>query len=171
MKELRIDAFHIGQVDIESAFEHVFGNDMLKKIHGNSLKASDWKNNNRVLKFSIDVGNIPSALKSVFIGSPLRITTNQKLTEGCGSGGGGEGGGGRRKCLIDSHMKPHFMFSELFKVSSQFYLEEMEGEVYFGGKVEHSARLPPPLNSIAESFMMQRSGDEIEKYKQMILNS
>lgn len=162
MKELRIDAFHIGHFDIDSAFEHVFGNDMLKKIHGNSLKASDWKNNNRVLKFSIDVGNIPSALKSVFIGSPLRITTNQKLTEG---------GGGRRKCLIDSHMKPHFMFSELFKVSSQFYLEEMEGGVYFGGKVEHSARLPPPLNSIAESFMMQRSGDEIEKYKQMILNS
>jgi hypothetical protein len=164
MKELRIDAFHIGQFDIDSAFDSVFGNDMLRNIHGESLKASDWKNNNRVLKFSIDVGNIPSALKSVFIGSSLRITTNQKLTEGDGERGG------RRKRVVDSHMKPHFMFSELFKVSSQFYLEELVDGVHFGGKVEHSARLPPPLNSIAESFMMQRSGDEIEKYKQMILN-
>ena len=164
MKELSITPFHIGQVDIESAFEHIFGNDMLKKIHGNSLKASDWKNNTRVLKFSIDVGNIPSALKSVFISSPLRITTNQKLSESYGVGGG------KQKCVVDSHMKPHFMFSGLFKVTSQFYLEEMEDGMYFGGKVEHSARLPPPLNSIAESFMMQRSGDEIEKYKRHILN-
>jgi hypothetical protein len=167
MKELCITPFHIGQFDIDSAFDSVFGNDMLRNIHGDNLQASDWKNNKRVLKFSIDVGNIPAALKSVFIGSPLRITTSQKLTVGVGAGVGA-GVGGRR--VIDSHMKPHFLFSELFKVTSQFYLEEMEDGVYFGGKVEHSARLPPPLNSIAESFMVQRSEEEIEKYKQMILN-
>jgi len=160
MKELCITPFYIGQFDITSAFESVFGNDMLKKIHGDSLTVTEWKNNKRRLKFSYDIDSIPPVLKHLFIGSSLKITTNQKLKYEPGM----------RKHIIDSHMKPHILFSELFKVSSQFYLEETNDGVYFGGKVENCACLPPPLNSIAESFMIERSKEELEKYKERILN-
>lgn len=158
MKSLVIEPLYIGKFPLETVFENVFGNEMLRKIHGENTQITDWDNKNkRTIKFSVNVDNIPMELKRFFCGSKLRVTSRQ--TQDIQS----------NRINVNNRIKMHMVFSELFHVKPQFYLEETTNGIYFGGEIKHAVVLPPPLNSLCESFMMTRSRREIELYKQRIL--
>jgi hypothetical protein len=158
MKTLIIEPLHIGKFSLDTVFENVFGNEMLRKIHGDNTQITDWDNKNkRTIKFSVNVDNIPMELKRFFCGSKLRVTSRQTRDIK------------PNRINVNNRIKMHMVLSELFHVKPQFYLEETANEIYFGGEIKHAAVLPPPLNAICEGFMMTRSRREIEVFKQRIL--
>jgi hypothetical protein len=158
MKVLDIEPICVGHYPLETVFENVFGNMMLRKMHGESVNITDWDDKNkRTVKFSVNVDNIPMELKRFFCGSKLRVTSRQT-----------------REILADrinvkNRIKMHMLFSELFYVKPEFYLERCLNGVHFSGRIEHSCVLPPPLNSICEGFMLAQTRREIDIYKQRIL--
>jgi hypothetical protein len=70
-------------------------------------------------------------------------------------------------------MKMHFLCSELFKIRPKFELvaNETTGQVHISGRVEHHAILPPPLNSVAETFMAERSRQELANYASIVMQN
>lgn len=158
MKQLDIDPIHIGKYPLDVVFEKVFGKKMLKKIHGESVESSDWDiNNKRTIKFSVEFDEIPAELKDLLGDHKVNITSKQT----------------RRiqtnRVNVNNRLTMNIMFSELFTIEPEFYIEQTRNGVYFGGRIQHNALLPPPLNGIAENFMMERSQKEIEMYKKALL--
>jgi len=160
MKELDIEPICIGKFPLPVVFERVFSNDMLTLMHGDSVKITSWENNKRIVRFSVNLENVPMEIKRFFCGSKLRVTSRQILHIE------------PNLYSVKNKIKMHFLFSEFFHVKPEFYLEKKsDGGVYFSGKISHSAVLPPPLNSITETFMKASSEREITKYKENILHA
>jgi len=158
MKQIVIDPIHIGKYPLDVVFEKVFGKKMLKKIHGESVESSDWDiNNKRIIKFCVEFDEIPSELKDLLGNNKVNITSKQtRYIE-------------RNRVNVNNRITMNIMFSELFSIEPEFYIEATRDGVYFSGRIQHNAVLPPPLNRIAESFMMERSQKEIEMYKKALL--
>lgn len=142
-----------GRPDMETALNAVFGPQMLKQMHGPSLKGAgpfDSKGR-RAFKFAIKVENVPPPIRRFFCGSDMNVTTRQSLDK-------------RDDAMwnITNRMKLHFVGAELFKLRPTFSLQRDEdGVVTLSGRVRHDAVLPPPLNGIAEGFMVVNTKREL----------
>lgn len=152
MKVLDVPRVSLGKVGLEAALASVFGPDMLRRMHGPSLRGAgpfDAKGK-RAFKFSIGVQTVPAPIRRFFCGSRLRITTRQTLDKEPG------------EWTITNKLKLHFLGAEFFKIRPVFWLREAgDGEVTLGGRVRHDAMLPPPLCHIAEGFMALNSEAEL----------
>lgn len=157
MKEVHIEPKILGNFSLSQAFDLLFSIEMLKNIHGNSVKVSEWKNDERIIKFSINIDTIPYEVRVFFCGDQLRITTRQrryKETE--------------KRWIIENKMRMHFMFAELFQVHPTFILETIDGITYLQVRVEHHAILPTPLNHVVETFMASQTERELNEYKDVV---
>jgi hypothetical protein len=161
MKLLPIPLVSLGQIELDDAFQAVFGSDTLSKVHGPSLKFTEWVDNQRTVKFSVDVDNIPLEVRRFFCGKRLRVTSKQNKIKG------------DKYLEVHNRMKMHFLGSELFVIRPVFKLtyNEASGTTEVTGCVKHIARLPPPLNRIAEAFMMEHSRRELEKFSSVLKTS
>lgn len=148
----------LGVMTLHDAFDIMFGNETLTRVHGNTLSVSDWNSKNeRKLKFKIDIEQIPREIRRFFCGNKLNITTKQQKIED------------PTKILVNNKIKMHFLGAEFFHVKPKFLLLQDElNQVYVSGHVEHHAILPPPLNGIAEAFMAQHSKREMDRYTTII---
>lgn len=152
MKQLILPRTRLaGQRDMDGALHAVFGPGMLRKMHGPSTKAGTFDaHNKRVFKFTVAVDSVPLPIRKFFCGSQLGVTTRQTLERSAD------------KFTITNRMKLHFVGAEFFKLRPVFWLErEQDGGVSLGGLVRHDAVLPPPLNGIAENFMMLNTRREL----------
>ena len=152
MKEVCIPKTPLGPFVLEKAFDIVFGDETLKKVHGDSFHASVWDNDSRKISFSIPIDNIPNELKRFFCGDRMKLTnTQKKIFE-------------PNTINIINRLKLHFIGAELFGVKPTFCLEYDENTKfsYISGRVEHRARLPVPLNIITETFMANNSKRELQ---------
>jgi hypothetical protein len=158
MRLLEIEPIQIRGVSIKTAFDQIFHDETLREVHGPSLKATPWDGKNkRLLKFSISLDNVPSEIRRFFCGNKLKITTRQALVPQ------------DARYDVKNSIRMHFLGAELFKLKSAFYLEQKDdGHLSFGGRVEHHAILPPPLNGIAEGFMKQQSEREVDHYMSVV---
>ncbi len=140
-----------GQRDMDGALQAVFGPAMLRKMHGPGTKVGPFDaQGKRVFKFRVAVDSVPPPIRKFFCGSELGVTTRQTLERGAD------------KCTVTNRMKLHFVGAEFFKLRPIFWLErEPDGGISLGGTVRHDAILPPPLNGIAENFMMLSSRKEL----------
>lgn len=140
-----------GMRDMDGALHAVFGPGMLRKMHGPNTHVGPFDSNDkRVFKFKVAVGAVPPPIRKFFCGSELGVTTRQTLERGAD------------KSTITNRMKLHFVGAEFFKLRPVFWLErEQDGIISLGGVVRHDAILPPPLNGIAENFMMLNTRREL----------
>lgn len=155
MKQLVLPRTRLkGQQDLRSALHAVFGPDMLCRVHGASTKVGEFVGGKRAFKFTVKVDNVPGPIRKFFCGSSLRVTTKQTLDQKMPT-----------KWTVTNHMKLHFVGAEFFKLRPTFWLEQDDdGGVSLGGTVRHDAVLPPPLNGIAEGFMMLHSQKELRHF-------
>jgi len=157
MKLLELNPLDLGNISHETAYEHIFGEEMLRKFHGDEFKLKRINNTNRIIKFQVYLDNIPMELKRFFCGKNLRITTKQNISHNCQDK--------PNTWTVTSKVRMHFLGAEFFKVKPVFLLEKKENaHIYFSARVEHHAILPPPLNMIAEHFMHQQTEKEMNQF-------
>lgn len=146
-----------GCTDLSGALHAVFGPHMLRKVHGPATKVGMFdERGRRTFKFRVKVEGVPPPIRRFFCGSELKITTRQQLDTADDN-----------KWTVTNRMKLHFLGAEFFKLRPTFWLERdpaEPGAVFLGGTVRHDAVLPPPLNGIAENFMMLRSRVELMQF-------
>lgn len=155
MKELALPRVQLqGCADLGQALRSVFGPEMLRKMHGPDTKVGFFDDKGqRKFKFRVKVEGMPAPIRRFFCGKEMGITTRQQLDTKDDN-----------KWTITNRLKLHFVGAEFFKLRPSFWLERdpaTPGAVFLGGAVRHDAVLPPPLNGIAEDFMMLRSRAEL----------
>ncbi len=153
MKQLIVPRTRLrGQRDMATALHAVFGQAMLRRMHGPDTKASDFVDGKRSFKFTVSVDSVPPPIRRFFCGNELRVTTRQIFDQT-----------NPIKWTVTNRLKLHFVGSEFFKLRPTFWLERDpdDGNVYLGGMVRHDAVLPPPLDGIAENFMMLNTRKEL----------
>lgn len=153
MKQLIVPRTRLrGQRDLNSALHAVFGPAMLRRMHGADTKVGDFADGKRAFRFVVGVDSVPPPIRRFFCGSQLRVTTRQTLDQTDPA-----------KWTVTNKLKLHFVGSELFKLRPTFWLEQdpQTNDVYLGGVVRHDAVLPPPLDGIAENFMMLNTRKEL----------
>lgn len=157
MKTLMLPRTRLAGVDgMEGALHAVFGPQMLRKMHGPATKVGHFDDRgDRRFKFRVKVDGVPPPIRRFFCGKELGITTRQHLDKT------------DDRWTVTNKMKLHFVGAEFFKLRPAFWLERdpaEPGAVFLGGTVRHDAVLPPPLNGIAENFMMLRSRVELMQF-------
>lgn len=165
MKSIDIPLIQIaGATSLEQAFNNVFSKETLQKVHGSSLKLTEWKNNERRITFEVDTLPIPKEMKRFLCGDKLLVTTRQSKKIKTK----------KEDTFIEvsNHIKMHFLGSEFFMIKPKFIISKcnqtIQPNIYISGKVDHHALLPPPLNTIAEKFMMEHSKIELQKWSEVI---
>lgn len=146
----------LGPLGLDAAFEAVFGAATLRAVHGPSLRgdlAFDARGQRR-FQFDIDVSGHPAPVRAFFAGNTLGVTTRQRVLRPAPG-----------RVQVDNRLKLHFVGSELFAVKPRFWLQEAHGRVSLGGRVRHSAVLPPPLNGIAEEFMAANTRAQLARFE------
>lgn len=150
MKQLVVPQVKLAVPDLEAALQAVFGPPMLRTVHGPATTAGPFDDKGkRAFKFWINVDRVPLPIRRFFCGTQLAVTTRQSLHRT------------PAKYTVTNRMKLHFVGAELFTLKPTFWLQQAEDGVSLGGCVRHSAILPPPLNGIAEDFMMLNSRREL----------
>ncbi len=159
MKELAVPRVQLGHVPLEHAFKRVFGRDTLQRVHGPSLRMTDWDRaaGTRKIQFAVEMGRIPKEVARFFCGERLRVTTNQTCTRPDAN-----------TIVVSNRMRLHFLGAEMFSVRPTFRLSRDDAGTFLTGIIEHHARLPPPLNSVVESFMVRSSRRELEKFAEVL---
>ena len=158
MRVLVIPPVRIKRGSLDSAFDAVFGAAMLRRMHGADTQVGPFDKNQRRFSFRVAVPEIPPQIRRFFCGKDLKVTTRQHLSITS------------TKWEVTNRLKLHFVGSEFFKLRPVFWLEhrpageDQEDGVYLGGSVRHDAVLPPPLNGIAEAFMMASSEEELRRF-------
>lgn len=156
MREYKLPNYDLGKHSLDHAFNIVFSEDTLTETHGSSIKTTQWKDNMRTTDFYIQIEAIPWALRHIFCGSGLHVTVNQTMNKTLGL------------MKVKNEIQTHFIGSRLFKVASEFDLSSKGDHIFLSGKVSCIARLPLPLNMIAERFMINQCKKEITSYTEVV---
>lgn len=144
------------ETPLEKTFESVFCKETLVRIHGPSVKVSNWRGNSRKVSFAVPVTNIPKEIRRFFCGDKLRVTANQ-TKEAADAG-----------IRVTNRLRLHFFGAELFKIRAIFNLTQEACGTYIHGHVEHWAYLPPPAKAVAEAFMVNSSQREMDNLSKVI---
>ncbi len=157
MRVITLGPEKIGAIPIEDAFEAIYNADILKKLYGPSLKVTPWTDDERTLEFDLDMCDIPHEIQKIFNAPKLHVTNTQQVSRSCHS-----------KWEINNEMKLHFLGSDLLTIQPYFVLHRQGDITYLTGVVEHQAKLPPPLNGIAEHYMSLQTEKQLTKYKSIL---
>lgn len=149
MKALDVGPIRLTSLSLDDALRGVFGVDTLRHVHGPTTSVSDFVDDARTFFFRVKVDKVPFPIRRFFCGTQLGITTRQTLTRSS------------QKYTVANKLKLHFVGAEFFSLKPTFWLERDAGGVSLGGTVRHNAVLPPPLNGLAERFMVLNSRREL----------
>jgi hypothetical protein len=149
----------IGKLKLDEAFDLVFGSETFKRVYpGDGTEQSEWANDERTSKFTIDLGRIPMELRMFACDRHLRVDCRQRRE--------------RQVDLVrvDTRFKMHFVGSGLFSVRPTFTLFQGadDDKTFMKVHIEHRARLPLPFNQVVEVFMRGCSRNEVERNRRII---
>lgn len=155
MKVFALPEVPLGRRTLQNALDSVFSPAILTKVHGPTLKlkgAGAFENGTRSFGFSIDLPTVPPPLKVFFGGETLDVNVRQSVDT-------------RDPAVwhVTNRLKLKCVGAELIKVRPSFTLTDKGGEVSLSARVRHDAVLPPPLDTIAEEFMMLSSAHEMHR--------
>lgn len=156
MRVVEIPKTFVADAPLNVAFETAFGKETLARVHGPSVTATEWRNDSRKVRFSVPVLNIPREIRRFFCGDKLRVTATQTREARTDA------------VRVTNKLRLHFLGGELFKIRATFVLSHNIHGTYIEGTVEHRAYLPPPINAIAEAFMVDNSRREMEHFSSVI---
>lgn len=150
---------HLGKVGMQAALDAAFGRAAMARVHGPSLVIGDFDaKGKRFFTFKIDVSAVPPPIRRFFCASELTISACQVLSKRSDT-----------DWQLSNKLRMHCVAAELFKIRPTFSLrEDRLGRVTLSARVRHDAVLPPPLNGIAEDFMMLNSQKELRHFEQCL---
>lgn len=162
MKEIQIPLTPLGKISLNNAFDLVFGKPTLERVHGPSLSLTEWIDDKRIVKFTINVDNIPKEVRRFFCGSTLRVTSRQTRMSPHSN-----------VIRVDNRIKMHFLGAEFVSLKPVFTLthDETCGFTSISGSVKHVARFPPPINAIVEGFMALNSQKELDHFQNVLVDT
>jgi hypothetical protein len=155
MKLYKIPAHNLGTHPIQDAFNIVFGEETLREIHS-KLTVTPWQHDKRTTEFYVKVDMIPRVLRGIFSAEGMHVTVQQNLSKKDAS------------WKVKNNIKMHVLGARFFNISSSFELHKSKQDVFLTGAVKCNAFLLPPLNTIAESFMLSHCKKEINVYTDVI---
>ena len=149
----------LGRRSMQSALDAAFSPAMLARVHGPSLKLAGSGefdgSGRRAFKFAVDMPSVPPAIRGMFCGNRLDVSVRQTLDKR-----------GEDDWRVSNRLKLHCVGAELVKVRPAFKIHRrQDGQVVLSASVRHDAVLPPPLNSIAEDFMMLNTAQEMQRFE------
>lgn len=152
-----IPEYDLGIHPMEKTFEVVFSDDTIRETHGDTLVTTPWEDGKRVAEYIVNIDSIPWGLKHIFGSQSIKVTVIQTLTKE------------QETWKVDNNIKMHFLGARLFKIESHFSLTERDDKhIYLSGAVICNAVLLPPLNRIAESYMISQCIREVDKYTESV---
>lgn len=152
-----IPEYDLGIHPMEKAFEVVFSDETIKASHGDTLVTTPWEDGFRIAEYVVNIESIPWGLKHIFGAQSIKVTVNQHLTKN------------ENIWRVDNDIKMHFIGARFFKIKSYFTLTERDDHhIYLSGSVNCNAIIVPPLNRVAESFMISQCKNEIDKYTESV---
>ena len=157
MKVVTLGPEKIGHVPIEKAFDAIYNEQVLTNLYGSSLKVTSWVEDERTMEFDLDICDVPDELKRFFNAPKIHVTNIQRVTRSCHS-----------KWEINNEMTLHFLGSSIISIQPFFILHRQGDMTYLTGVVEHQAKLPPPIKSIAEHFMSLQTEKQLLRYKSIV---
>lgn len=165
MRQLVIPSVRVKRSTMDGALNAVFGSRTLRRVHGTSLRFMTAveevsPGSRRKFGFRVDISDVPAPVRKFFSGDSMRVTTTQDVTAPAPG-----------RVEVANRIKLHFVGAELFKLRPTFVLEETPEGIFLGGRVRHDAVLPPPLNGIAEAFMMLNSEQELRRFGQALVEA
>lgn len=155
MKVFVLPDLCLGKVGMQAALDAAFGPAIMRKVHGPSLVMGDFDaKGKRPFTFKLDVTSVPPPIRRFFCSSELDISVRQTLNKLSPT-----------DWQLSNKLRMHCVAAELFKIRPVFSLrEDRLGRVTLSARVRHDAVLPPPLNGIAEQFMMTNSQKELRHF-------
>ena len=146
------DEFPVNHDNVETAFEHIFGEGMLRVLYGADVSIGAWTtasdaSRTRTIKGKVDVDGAPEEIMRVLGGSKLRASTIQTVRDTSKNSD--------QSIQVQNKVRMHFLGAELVRVRPQFLIRKSasDRQPVFQADVKLDAFFPPPVNMIVESFM------------------
>jgi hypothetical protein len=148
----------MGSLSLKDAISVVFDNDTLRRVHGEDMQITEWKEGRRRLHMAFDTSGIPEQVRRAFCGGPrTRVTVKQVIERST-----------EEEHRVRNKVRMHVLGQELIKVRPLFVLTKKDSKIELAASVQVHAILPPPLNHIAEAFMIEQSERDVRAYLEVI---
>ena len=156
--------YELRGVKLPSAMSHAkelaFSRDTVSQVYKTD-KIGSWQlkrgKPTRELKLEMDIPNIPKELTRFVCGKKLRSTICQTLEADTDD-----------YVEITSRVRFHILGNEFLRVKPQLMIKRNVDMTEFQARVECHAVFPPPLNAIAEAFMVKKAEQDILGYVDVI---
>jgi hypothetical protein len=159
MKNYIIPTYDLGaSYTLEDAFAIVFSEETLLHTHGPSISLSNWYNNQRTSSFIVDVKKIPWLLRHIFCGDKMRVTVEQTREDS------------ENTIKVSNDIKMHFLGNRFFSIKSYFELSKKDDNIFLNGQVICNAYLLPPMNYVAERFIISECKNQVTIYTDIVTN-
>jgi len=165
MKELRVQDIYLGRTPtVEDTVSAAFDEETMKAVHGDEVRVQPWsQDRRRTLHINSPFpSGFPDPLRPFAGGEHLVMTVEQELTM--------DETDVMETVTVKNDVRMHIVGAELSQVQPKFRFtrHKKSGAVYGEAYVRVNAILPPPLDRIAEEFMIFKSGNEIDLYMDSI---
>lgn len=159
MKTYTIPEYDLGASHtLEDVFAIVFSEETMLNTHGPSISLSNWYNNQRTSSFTVDVKKIPWLLRHIFCGDKMRVSVEQTREDS------------ENTIKVSNDIKMHFLGNRFFSITSHFELSNIDDTIFLNGEVICNAYLLPPMNHIAEKFIISECKDQVTTYTNIVTN-
>lgn len=162
MKTFELKNIFLGDLSTKAASEIAFSDKVLKKVHGEGSHITPWKDNHRNIKYKMNIPDAPSIMKRFLVGDHIDVNITQ-IMKTCNE----------NRYDVESQVKLNCIGSRLIKIQPSFSIERNSttSETFFNAKVNVSVRAFPPINHIAENFMIIQAEQDILGYAKNILEN
>lgn len=159
MKQFSLKDLNIGQLNMKEAKDIVFSKETLREIHGKNTKISDWVNKKRIVEYDMEINNAPGPMKRFIVGNRINVYGIQNIKEDTD-----------HNLYVENKLKLNCVGSRFLKINPSFSLTKRGNDIFFNANVNISVWAPPPINHLAESFMIIQAEKDILNYAQFILS-
>lgn len=144
---------------LDQAFDIIFSDETLHKVHGDKISPSPFVNNRRIVHYKITAMYVPAILKPYLAEPYVNSIMNQRLERS------------KSNWILYVDIKIDLFLGHLITVFCKFVVFKKHGKTYFGGYVKHDIAIPEPIKSIGEHYLAQHSKREVEMFEKTIRES
>lgn len=163
MRNFQSPKIDLGDIQLDDAANIVYGEDLMKIMHGEDVQIEPWKNNRRRLRITMDADSViplPEEIRKFVCGSRVKSTVKQRIVANTAN-----------LHSVKSNVKLHVLGSEFLRIRSIFNLSRCKetNKTLLNSEVEVHAIFPPPLNKMLEGFMIHHAEHDIAFYEDRIV--
>lgn len=160
MKTLSLGPSWVGTSDsFDRAFDVAFSTEALEEAHGGPVTATPWKITKDCRERTVTITSpfpvgVPDVLKRFVVGHSFRMTVRQM------------GKVQSDRATVENKTQFHVFYAKLLRTKSAFELawDRTTGRTSMTAHARVVAWLPPPIKSIAESFVLRTAKENLDAY-------